>query len=994
MIAVTDITGGKLRFTPVPNGNGTPYATFTFQVQDDGGTLTGGVDLDPTARTMTLNVDAINDVPTMTAISTLGGGHQDTPYTITYAALLAASDAADVDGGVLSFRVEALGSGGGSLTKDGVAVVPGTTLLSVGESLVWTPPAATFGVLEAFTTVVWDGSAASSPAVAVNVGVAEMNHAPTLTTVDTLTGAVEDIDFTISYGMLLAASDAADADGDPISFQIEAVSSGTLTKDGTPVTAGTLFEAGESLVWRGAANANGVLNAFTTTVTDGFAASTTPVQVSVDVTAANDAPTLTTIGAFAGGVEDTPYTISYEELLAASDAGDVEGNPISFRIEEVTSGTLTKDGTPVTTGVTTLSPGESLVWTPAADAHGRLDAFTVVAWDGLAASDTAVPVPVDVAAVNDAPSLTLIDTLSGAAEDTAYTISYDDLLAASDAVDVDGDEISFRIEEITSGTFTKDGTPVTAGLTTLSKGESLVWTPETDANGLLSAFTVVAWDGLATSDAAVPVQVDVTEVNDAPVRLTGSTDDLSVPADAGLTSLGLEGLTYGCGGGADEASQTLTFTVTDLPDADLGQVVLADGTTNVVLGGYTLAEIQGMQFLPNASSAGGTSSFAFSVTDDGTTAGVADPRAIAEALSITVTSVQNATLSIGLFDPAASTFYLRATISTGPADYSFGFGAPGADWTVLEGDWDGNGKTDMGLYDPQSSNFYLTETYTTGTATYSFGYGVPDAGWLPLVGDWDGDGKSGVGLYDPHASTFYLTNDLQGGYAQYAFGFGDTTYANTPLVGDWDGDGRVGVGLYQSETSTFYLTDTLATGYAKHSFAFGTPGAGWQPLVGDWNGDGAAGVGLFDAASSWYYLTNNFADSTAEYQFGYGVPGGGWLSVIGDWDGDGSTGVGFYAPESSTFYLTDSLATGYAEYTVGLGAPNAGWQPLVGTWGTSEKAATVNAQAVDQVDLASVAAEGLADDSALHDVDLVYGPQKPTTSSSATRAIDSALESF
>ena len=61
-IPVADITGGKLVFTPAPNGNGNAYATFNFQLQDDGGTANGGVDLS-TANTMTINVAGINDPP-------------------------------------------------------------------------------------------------------------------------------------------------------------------------------------------------------------------------------------------------------------------------------------------------------------------------------------------------------------------------------------------------------------------------------------------------------------------------------------------------------------------------------------------------------------------------------------------------------------------------------------------------------------------------------------------------------------------------------------------------------------------------------------------------------------------------------------------------------------------------------------------------------------------------------------------------------------------
>ena len=59
------------------------YASFTFQVQDDGGTANGGVDLDPSANTMTVDVTSVNDAPAGTdkTVTTL----EDTAYTFTAA---------------------------------------------------------------------------------------------------------------------------------------------------------------------------------------------------------------------------------------------------------------------------------------------------------------------------------------------------------------------------------------------------------------------------------------------------------------------------------------------------------------------------------------------------------------------------------------------------------------------------------------------------------------------------------------------------------------------------------------------------------------------------------------------------------------------------------------------------------------------------------------------------------------------------------------------
>jgi hypothetical protein len=336
-------------------------------------------------------------------------------------------------------------------------------------------------------------------------------------------------------------------------------------------------------------------------------------------------------------------------------------------------------------------------------------------------------------------------------------------------------------------------------------------------------------------------------------------------------------------------------------------------------------------------------------------------------LTITVTDVHDFD-SPGLFNPSASTFYLRGENESGAADYTFGYGAPDSGWQTLVGDWNGDGAIDVGLFAPESSTFYLTDAYVSGYAKYTFGYGEPNAGWIPLVGDWNGDGKSGVGLYDPHASTFYLTDNLQGGYAEYTFGYGEPAAGWTPLVGDWNGDRRTGVGLFNPHASTFYLINALQGGYAEYTFGYGEPSAGWQPLVGDWDGDHAAGVGLYDPHGSMFYLTNAFVSGFAQHTFGYGEPNAGWIPLVGDWNGDGQTGVGLFAPSSSTFYLTNTLTAGYAERTIGFGAPGEGWQPIIGCWTTevtssaqfSQFPTSLNAQAIDQLDLAALAADRLA----------------------------------
>ena len=135
--------------------------------------------------------------------------------------------------------------------------------------------------------------------------------------------------------------------------------------------------------------------------------------------APNTAPTLSSFSALTGGVEDQYKSITHSDLLSASNAADSDSDPISFRIEAVTTGTLEKSvrgsWSSVTPGSTLIEANDTVRWKGATDANGTLNAFTLKAYDGDLTSTSAVQVTVDVAAVNDAP------VLSGAGGTLAYT---------------------------------------------------------------------------------------------------------------------------------------------------------------------------------------------------------------------------------------------------------------------------------------------------------------------------------------------------------------------------------------------------------------------------------------------------------------------------------------------------------------------------------------------------------------------------------------------
>ncbi|MCU0623258.1 MAG: Ig-like domain-containing protein, partial [Gemmatimonadaceae bacterium] len=67
VVTAADLAAGRLTFTPVASASGTGYASFTFQVRDNGGTANGGVDLDASPNKITINVVDSNEAPVLDA---------------------------------------------------------------------------------------------------------------------------------------------------------------------------------------------------------------------------------------------------------------------------------------------------------------------------------------------------------------------------------------------------------------------------------------------------------------------------------------------------------------------------------------------------------------------------------------------------------------------------------------------------------------------------------------------------------------------------------------------------------------------------------------------------------------------------------------------------------------------------------------------------------------------------------------------------------------
>ncbi len=186
-------------------------------------------------------------------------------------------------------------------------------------------------------------TASASSSVTVN----PVNDAPTLTTfVDVVDTTSEDTEVEISFGDLAVWGDENDIDGTVDAFVVKSVTSGTL-KIGSDAGSATAWVSGSNdalnatthAYWTPTLAANGTLGAFEVVAKDNDGAeSLVNVQVEVEVTSVNNAPTL------GGGPSNLPGTdedtistgVQVSTILSGLTTFDGDGDTLGLAIEAVT----------------------------------------------------------------------------------------------------------------------------------------------------------------------------------------------------------------------------------------------------------------------------------------------------------------------------------------------------------------------------------------------------------------------------------------------------------------------------------------------------------------------------------------------------------------------------------------------------------------------------------------------------------------------------------
>ncbi|MGB3560413.1 MAG: filamentous hemagglutinin N-terminal domain-containing protein, partial [Geitlerinemataceae cyanobacterium] len=490
--ASTNGTAGAIR-----TGNVTSLVGEEFAQP---GTETRGI----TPNTNGISVTFVNEPPTLNAAVNL---EVESGNSVTFTLADLPIEIEDADGDTT--KIELVEIPTGILTRNGVELQPGDTL-SPGDELVYTPSEESTGTVEALTIAANDRISESQTAtIAIDIlsptptpepelpsepTPIPTNQPPTLTLDSQLAETEKNRSITFTLAQLNAMVN--DPDGDRTSITFQSPIAGTLTRNGVVLNPGDPIELTDELTYTPPANSAGSLGAFAIAATDGKTLSPL-VQIFANILP-NQSPILTADRQLTEVGKNQSIDFTLAQLNAM--ANDPDADNTSIQLQSLTTGTLTRNGA-------VLNPGDSielndeLTYIPPTNSTGSLGAFSLAATDGTALSS-----PVQVFAniqPNQSPTLTANSQLGTVQNNGSIAFTLADLNAMVN--DVDGDATLLQLAGVTAGTLTRNGALLSAE-TFLNLSDVLVYTPPIGTTGSLSAFSIVANDGMAFSD---PISVSV-----------------------------------------------------------------------------------------------------------------------------------------------------------------------------------------------------------------------------------------------------------------------------------------------------------------------------------------------------------------------------------------------------------------------------------------------------------------------------------------------------
>ena len=551
------------------------------------------------------------------------------------------------------------------------------------------------------------------------------------------------------------------------------------------------------------------------------------------------------------------------------------------------------------TGLVVQSVARALIFNNSSDTPGSAErTVTFTATDNAGAS-ASLAQPISVTLVNKIPTMSAfsapVDTTS---EESVVCITMLDLLSKGDEVDRDGFVEAFVIKSLSSGTLRigADATSARAWSAatnnTIDATHHAWWTPDTNSNGTINAFTAVARDNDGgTSTTAVQATVMVASVNDLPVVTRSLVPSFAAKVDYATGSHPYAVISQDTGNNGKANLWVANYDSTNLSLLlNKGDGTFAPAINSVTGSGplaVTSADFNGdgVADLAVANHNGNT----ISVLSGGINAKVdyatgTQPRSIVSVdinhdgfIDLVTANESSNTVSL-LLNKGDGTFVAKVDFTTGDAPQS-----------VVAVDVNNDGWSDL-VTANQGGNT-VSVLINKGNNTFETKVDSPTGGAPQALttADFNGDGKMDLAVANKGDGTIsVLLNSGNGIFTvKGIYTAGSQPYAITTADISGDGKADIAVANYNSNTVSVFVNNGDGTFAAKTDFATGELPT--SITATDINGDGKVDLAVTNYTNSTVSVLINTSKAVEQTSFARKTA----VSVASDiviTDADGSAG--------------------------------------------------------------------------------------------------------
>jgi hypothetical protein len=258
----------------------------------------------------------------------------------------------------------------------------------------------------------------------------------------------------------------------------------------------------------------------------------------------------------------------------------------------------------------------------------------------------------------------------------------------------------------------------------------------------------------------------------------------------------------------------------------------------------------------------------------------------------------------------------------------------GGQWSVVKGDFNGDGKTDIAGFDQKTGQWWVGVSNGTSYTMSVWGQWYSGIHWTNIkAGDFTGDGKTDI--IGNAGGNWWVGASTGSSFVTTLWGSWSPSVNWTDMqVADFTGSGMADITARDSATGAWWTGVSTGSSFSTSLWAVWYPGVTWVDVnVGNFAGDVNASTGrpvsditgrVLQSGDWWTGISNGSGFTTSWW--GHWYTGLTWVDVnVGDFNGDGQADIVGRALQTGQWWVGQSTGSGFTNNFWATWYPGVTW---------------------------------------------------------------------